>query len=380
MLGSFSLQRRLFPESGLCASRPWRRFCSGVVAGITCAALTVAPLPLLSQVQAKAKPEAAPKGKDSRRTLLVLPLKVTGVVPRSVRERYVKITLKALQSDSYNTVLVKDCEEIACALEQAPDAQRPVVLRQVLSAKERNYSLFVELVDARTKRVLSTSKENCELCGVGEVSELFGARASVIKAKVESTSVFGSTLLVKSEPSGAQIYVDGKLSGVTPSTLRLPPGRHKVELRKKGRIPSRKSVAIVDGVKEMLEFELSEVPVARVEKPRLDDYSSRIPMRGWGWLAMSTGVLALGAGVPLVLLHKKPFKQRCDPASWDQDANGNCRYVYDTQTAGIVSLGVGGALFVTGLALAVIVPKVKERRHKKKLAVAPSASGLHLRF
>lgn len=341
--------------------------------------MSIAPLPLLSQAQAKLK-TSANQSTDSRRTLLVLPLKVTGVVPRSVRARYVKTTLSALQSENYNTVLVENCEEISCALKQNPEAQRPVVLRQVLSARERNYSLFVELVDARTKRVLSTSRENCDLCGVGEVSELFGARASVIKAKVESTSVFGSTLLVKSEPSGAEIYVDGKPMGVTPSTLRLPPGRHKVELRKKGRMPSRKSVAIVDGVKEMLEFELLEVPVAPVEEPRLDNYSSRIPMRGWGWLAMSTGVLALGAGVPLVLLHKKPFKQRCDPANWDQDANGNCRYVYDTQTAGMVSLGLGGALFVTGLALAVIVPAVKKRRANKKLAITPNVSGLRLRF
>ena len=37
-------------------------------------------------------------------------------------------------------------------------------------------------------------------------------------------------LLVTSEPSGSAVSVDGKLSGHTPVTLRLPAGSHQILL------------------------------------------------------------------------------------------------------------------------------------------------------
>jgi hypothetical protein len=39
---------------------------------------------------------------------------------------------------------------------------------------------------------------------------------------------------VKSDPDGADITVDDKYMGSTPSTLKLAPGDHKVKLEKSG--------------------------------------------------------------------------------------------------------------------------------------------------
>jgi hypothetical protein len=47
-------------------------------------------------------------------------------------------------------------------------------------------------------------------------------------AKLFSTT---GTLVVESKPEGVQVFVDGQLQGVTPMTLQVIAGMHKVELR-----------------------------------------------------------------------------------------------------------------------------------------------------
>lgn len=42
-------------------------------------------------------------------------------------------------------------------------------------------------------------------------------------------------ITVSSDPSGAEIYVDGKFVGQTPSTIELPAGSHRVEVKSPGR-------------------------------------------------------------------------------------------------------------------------------------------------
>ena len=47
-------------------------------------------------------------------------------------------------------------------------------------------------------------------------------------------AVEASTIVVKSTPDGAEITVDGKFVGSTPSTLRLIPGEHSITIEKPG--------------------------------------------------------------------------------------------------------------------------------------------------
>ncbi|QXD13893.1 protein kinase [Rhodocaloribacter litoris] len=52
-------------------------------------------------------------------------------------------------------------------------------------------------------------------------------------------------LVVRSDPPGARLFVDGTERGVTPATLAsLPPGRYEVELRREGFAPYRTTVAV----------------------------------------------------------------------------------------------------------------------------------------
>jgi PEGA domain len=49
-----------------------------------------------------------------------------------------------------------------------------------------------------------------------------------------SSRVKPGAVSVESNPSGAEVFVDGESRGMTPITLSLPPGPHKLELRRRG--------------------------------------------------------------------------------------------------------------------------------------------------
>jgi len=76
----------------------------------------------------------------------------------------------------------------------------------------------------------------------------------------------GATLEVRSDPSGAQVYVDGEYLGRTPLVAGVAPGRHQVEVRLAGYEPYRVSVRL--GAGERVKVFARLVPAAR--KGRLD--------------------------------------------------------------------------------------------------------------
>jgi PEGA domain len=61
------------------------------------------------------------------------------------------------------------------------------------------------------------------------------------------TSQEPSTVIVKSSPDGADIRVDGKYVGSTPSTLRLAPGDHSVVVEKPGYRQWQRTMSVSSG-------------------------------------------------------------------------------------------------------------------------------------
>jgi hypothetical protein len=64
---------------------------------------------------------------------------------------------------------------------------------------------------------------------------------------------------VKSTPSGADINVDGKFMGSTPSTIQLAPGEHQVSVEKEGLRPWQRTMTVSAGGSIMID--------AMLEKP-----------------------------------------------------------------------------------------------------------------
>lgn len=65
--------------------------------------------------------------------------------------------------------------------------------------------------------------------------------------KAESAPAAPSSVVVKSTPTGADINVDGKWMGNTPSTLQLSPGEHTVTIEKEGLISWGRTMTVNAG-------------------------------------------------------------------------------------------------------------------------------------
>jgi hypothetical protein len=69
-----------------------------------------------------------------------------------------------------------------------------------------------------------------------------------------------SAVEIKSVPDGADITVDGKFIGNTPSTVRLQPGDHKVSIQKSGFKPWERTVSVSPGANVTINPTLEQFP------------------------------------------------------------------------------------------------------------------------
>jgi hypothetical protein len=59
--------------------------------------------------------------------------------------------------------------------------------------------------------------------------------AEMLRASQASNASDNGSVAIASDPPGADIFVDAKFVGQTPSTLRLPTGTHHIEVRQQGK-------------------------------------------------------------------------------------------------------------------------------------------------
>lgn len=60
-------------------------------------------------------------------------------------------------------------------------------------------------------------------------------------------SVELATVVVKSDPDGTDVLVDGKFAGNAPSTMQLPPGDHMMVMEKAGFKGWQRSISLTPG-------------------------------------------------------------------------------------------------------------------------------------
>jgi hypothetical protein len=68
------------------------------------------------------------------------------------------------------------------------------------------------------------------------------------------------TVGIESDPSGAEIYVDWKFAGQTPSTIHLPSGPHHIELKSPGRQNWERELEVAKGSEITLRPVLEQQP------------------------------------------------------------------------------------------------------------------------
>lgn len=69
-----------------------------------------------------------------------------------------------------------------------------------------------------------------------------------------------SSLLVKSAPDGAEITVDGKFAGSTPSTLQLKSGDHTISVKKAGYVLWERTITLSAGGNITIDASLEKIP------------------------------------------------------------------------------------------------------------------------
>jgi serine/threonine protein kinase len=104
----------------------------------------------------------------------------------------------------------------------------------------------------------------------------YAARRAFV-APVAATTAATGTLTINSNPTGAEVVVDGQRSGITPVTLTLKAGAHNVELRGGGE-PRTLPVAIVPGTQATQYIELPRPAPASVGQLQVQTQPAGAPV------------------------------------------------------------------------------------------------------
>ena len=261
------------------------------------------------------------------------------------------------------------CDAPECRAEQSSLRQAAFVVTLTIEVEDRDYTTRVELFDAATDEMLASNAQTCSICGVQEVLDLVGDQGSTLAKKVRMVSIT-APISIESEPSGAQVTIDGVVVGVTPYRARMDAGEHEVALSLSGHTRVRRTFHATAGLAQTVTVTLPvSAAMPRLASPRIDPpvVETKMPvvqrrMRIAGGTLLGTGVLALGAFVPLLVLDDTPVQSRCE--GLDRDFLGNCRYVHDTR-GGAIALGVAGSVALLAGATLIGIAVARARRRRK---------------
>lgn len=316
-----------------------------------------------------APPGGAATPSDSVR-IAVVPLRVGGgQVDEATRKGWVAGLRRGLgrgdftlvEQDVADRVGEPGCERQAC-LDALREAGATHLVRTGITMKSRDYLLELELVDAGSGAVLFESQERCEICGVGEVADLLDSQGALLQTRLAVLGKGPPVLVLDTRPSGALVHVDGEVVGKTPLERPLLAGARKIRVTLGGYVAEERELTFVAGGREEVVIELQRTP----GNPR---------QRALGGAALGGGLALFGAGVALLALDDMPFKKRC--TGTEVDADGDCRWLYNTGWGG-AALAVSGAVLVT-LGIVALV-RNRAPRPGRSARVLPTGLGVMARF
>ncbi len=70
---------------------------------------------------------------------------------------------------------------------------------------------------------------------IGKDGPLRPVSGSALRSDERDANSPAGSVTIASDPPGAEIYVDGKFVGQTPSTIQLPSGTHRIEVKSRGK-------------------------------------------------------------------------------------------------------------------------------------------------
>jgi hypothetical protein len=207
-------------------------------------------------------------------------------------------------------------------------------------------------------------------------------RRREVEAELRKQEARIGVLVVSAKPEGAEVRMDGKPLGKTPSprAVRVSAGRHTVEASLAGYAPASREVTARgrESIDVALELDRVVLAVAPLQAPvvQLEQRASSAPpveaasgawRRTAGYVVGGVGVAALATGSVVALLsvdRASEARRRAGEArtgvAWDT-ARTDLYAARDRNRLGWTIAGTGGALMIGGLILALTAESRPER-------------------
>ena len=308
--------------------------------------------------------------------LAILPVTVEGGISESDQAELTRALTAGLERGSFQIVgpeqvlaadaKAGDCNNAVCYQNIAARTGAAYVVRAVVSVKDRDYTVKVELVAGADGRRLAATQDGCEICGVVDAAGLIDSAAATLRLKLDALSKGPAALKMTSNPKGAIVTIDGEVVGQTPIERPVVPGKHLIRVSEEGYISIEREVTFVEGVNEDLTFNLEKLP-------------SRLPGKRFGYVSLGFGVAAIAGAVAFGILDDEQYYLggKCSkPYMGDPDGDFNqipegesitrakeCQFLWQTEPFSIPLAVAGGALLTLGV---VILVNARQKTQKEK--------------
>lgn len=323
---------------------------------------------------ARAAEPALPTTEGQR--LAVLPLRVEGQVDDVTRKRWTAALRDGLSRGDSQVVVDAQvapyidgaCDRQSCYDKIRANSGATHIVRATVVQKNRDYLLKIDLLDARTGSVVVSSDDRCEICGNEEVGKLLDSQGALLQTRLAAQGKGPAVLYLDTSPGGAIVFIDGEAVGTTPLERPVLEGDHKVRVSLNGYVAEERALTFVNGVREEVKMSLQRTP----GNPKT---------RALGAAGLAGGILMIGTGIALVALDDVEYRRGDKCTGANIDADGDCKFVYNTGPLGAVFIGVGAILGTLGaVALHRHRGAAKDKKGKDRAQVLPSGLGVFGRF
>lgn len=226
-----------------------------------------------------------------------------------------------------------------------------------------SYSLSVSLIDAETADVASTAKPSCTSCNAEQIATaLLEPVRTMIK---EGQGRPRGTLVVTSEPPGAEVKLDTRVVGKTPYSRAAFVGSYELVLEKAEFQTSRTPVEIKEGKPSKYEIKLTaaEVKPVIVTPPPKPVEKAKRPL--WrlvaGGVTLGLGVSLLGFGISALAVNGGCVSDPIAPVE-------KCSDRFATKTVGGALVGVGVVVALGGATIMALPPGLFKNSSKREPA------------
>lgn len=251
-------------------------------------------------------------------------------------------------------------EDEQCWRDALRDAPARLVATATVEVDERDYTVAIRLVEAATGRTVVDSADVCEVCSVDEAARMVERHAAIVAQRAAELGSQLAELVVLTEPSGASVTIDQQPHGPSPVVVDMDAGHHVVHVERPRYLPRSVELDLRPGTRETVRLPLSPSP----PPPQPAAPTRPAPRRGLlvgGAIATGLGGAAVVLGAVGLAVHDRPYGARC--SGTDVDAEGDCRFLLDTRSAGAVTLAIGSAALVGGVTM-LVLHATRDRRDR----------------